>query len=289
MNRAADCVLVSVVRDFPMYEKLVRDNPNNRGVVFHPCDNTVENKTITERYNAFLDSWDYAKEAWFIFLHEDFEFLEPPERILAGLDAGAIYGALGLDFSRAIRGLVLQCERGGGRLRFGGRPLHSPELVSTTDCCCMIVHSSLVARYNLRFDVNLSFDFYTEDFEMDAHERFGIKTFVAPMRACHWSYGSFGKRFFVLRNYLLKKYSSAKSVYFTTTFQAVGPLAPVAAARRRSVCGRIKRRLLRLFWRKRYGKTGWFVITVLGLPVYAWRYANLKEWLNARARVDLAR
>ena len=52
------CVFVTVVRDKALYERLVRDNPNNAGGEFVMFDNLAENLSITARYNSFLDRWD---------------------------------------------------------------------------------------------------------------------------------------------------------------------------------------------------------------------------------------
>ena len=66
-----DVKVVSVVRDSEMYDKCVKNNPH-----FHDCelvvqDNRVENKGIAERYNEFLNCYDYTHPAWFVFCHED--------------------------------------------------------------------------------------------------------------------------------------------------------------------------------------------------------------------------
>ena len=65
------CVFVTVVRDRAMYARLVRDNPNNAGGEFVAFDNIAENLSVTVRYNSFLGSWEYSREAWFVFVHED--------------------------------------------------------------------------------------------------------------------------------------------------------------------------------------------------------------------------
>ncbi len=59
--------IISVVRDFEMYDKCVGANPYNAGAELHPIDNRVENKGIPTRYNEFLDAYDYSKPDWFVF------------------------------------------------------------------------------------------------------------------------------------------------------------------------------------------------------------------------------
>lgn len=281
-------VFVSVVRDFPLYERLVRENDNNKGARFLPFDNTIDNKTIPERYNAFLDSWDYSKEAWFVFLHEDLEFLEPIVPVLRELDKGSIYGITGVDESISLFGALLQCAKDGSRQIFHGAFVGRAKRVSTTDCCCMIVHSSLVDRFHLRFDMNLAYDFYVEDFEMNAREKFGVKTFVVPVCSRHWSHGSIATRFFRSRRYLLGKYSVSKRLYCTTTRQAFGNLrrlvvtkpTPSMARYKDSLMYRIKYRLMRMFWRKRTKANCRYVIKCLGVTVYSSPFGNAEQWLD---------
>lgn len=273
MNK--DCVYITVVRDEEMYSRLVKDNPCNRGGDFRLLDNRSENKSVTERYNAFLESWDYSKDAWFVFIHEDYEFLEPLSPILKRASKACIYGTVGMKSVRSGSDVLwaLNSNRDGSRLGLYGNPIKKPVEVLTTDCNCMIVHSSLVKKHGLRFDENLLFDFYTEDFEMNAYERFGIKTYVLPAKNHHYSFGNIGKRFLTQRRYLLKKYANASRVYRTTTRQFFGPMREVV---RTIYQNRLLRRLDRpkrlghFFWYKKYSRDGYCRIRIFGLR-FKWK------------------
>ena len=286
-----NCVFISVVRDFPFYERLVRGNPVNAGAKFVAFDNLAENRSITSRYNSFIDGWNFAAEAWFVFLHEDFQFLEPVGRILDTCDKNHIYGVVGPRTTRPDSDILfsLNSDRDGGRLSFFGEPFDTPVEVLTSDCNCLIVHSSLVRRLNLRFDENLLFDFYAEDFEIAARERFGIRTFVLPVRCRHWSFGHMGERFFRQRGYLMRKYAAAKRVYRTTTRQLIGPRR---AAAKMLLSNRLwarrdwLRRILHFFWYRKFSRDGFMRIRILGLR-FKRRYASADEWMHACTRSDI--
>ena len=283
----SNCVFISVVRDFPFYERLVRGNPVNAGAKFVAFDNLAENRSITARYNSFLDGWDFATEAWFVFLHEDFQFLEPVGEILEKCSRDRIYGVVGPRTTRPDSDVLfsLNSDRDGCRLAFYGQPFKEPIEVLTTDCNCLIVHSSLVARLCLRFDEHLLFDLYAEDFEIDARERFGIRTFVLPVRCRHWSFGHMGERFFRQRGYLMDKYAEASRVYRTTTRQLIGPrrmAAKALLANRRWARRDWLRRILHFFWYRKFSRDGFMRIRILGLR-FKRRYANAADWMRACA------
>ena len=264
------CVFVTVVRDRAMYSRLVRENPNNAGGEFVAFDNVLENKPITVRYNSFLDGWDYSRKAWFVFVHEDYEFLEPLGAVLDCVDTRSIYGTVG---ARSVRPgddvlWALNSNRDGSELGLYGRPISSPVTVLTSDCNCMIVHSDLVRDYHLRFDENLEFDLYAEDFEINAFEKYGVCTKILGVKNHHYSFGHIGRRFFVQRRYLMEKYRSAGRVYGTTTKQLLGPMKLVLAARRSN---RLRRRMawimkiVRFFWYRKYSRDGHVRIRLCGL------------------------
>jgi hypothetical protein len=282
MSEKKQILLVSVVRDFSLYGRLVSNNPNCEGCEFVSFDNRDSNLSITTRYNSFLSSYDYSKDGWFVFLHEDFEFLQPLHICLETLDKNNIYGAIGI--KKAEYGLLIGCNlnstKDGARLRFLGIPIKKPTKVLTTDCDCMVVHSSLVKRCNLRFDERLSFDFYTEDFQMTAMEKFGVETFVFPLKAWHYSYGSYGMRFFKQRRYLREKYKNASRVYRTTTNQLFGPLPEIVRIIYKSrIRNRFKllKRIRKFFWYSKYSGDGIRRFRILRVP-FKIPYAKMSDW-----------
>ncbi|MDR0952799.1 MAG: hypothetical protein LBM71_01215 [Elusimicrobiota bacterium] len=220
--------IISVVRNFEMYNKLVKNNPYNNGAVFNCFDNTIHNNHIPQHYNNFLDNYNYANPDWLVFCHEDFEVKEflPPK--LQNIDKNKIYGSIGREFftsnlsyilkyQRAAIGQIEESDKTGKNKFLNGVFYKTPPLaVGTLDCQCIIVHSSLVKKYNLRFDKNLSFDLYAEDFCISAREAHNIKTNVLQIKCQHWSSGNVGERFLQQFFYLQQKYSKAKNIYLTT-------------------------------------------------------------------------
>lgn len=188
---------VSVVRDFDLHRRCLRENPKCCGVQFVTIDNTSTNQPIPVRYNGFLDSYDYSRETWFMFCHEDFEPLEDVERKIdeLKLDKMALYGPIGcrrrglFGFGmQAYCGEIEECNRsGGGSIWKVGSVIETPVEVETFDCCCMLVHSSLVERFALRFDEELLFDLYVEDLCASCKVQHGISSFAIPFKACHHS------------------------------------------------------------------------------------------------------
>ncbi len=208
-------VIVTVVRDRVLYNKYVLANKNHSGVSFVALDNTHKNLPITVRYNAFLDDYDYSNKAWFVFCHEDFEFLENPSLVLKNLSESALYGpighirvgALGFGMQR-VRGEVKITKKNEDVLKSWriGRYLRKPARVETFDCCCLMVHSSLVNKFTLRFDEKLEFDMYVEDFCAAANEHFKISSFAVQMDVCHHSDAVATERLWRHLPYLAKKY-----------------------------------------------------------------------------------
>ena len=267
-------IFVSVVRDFPLYIRSVRENRNNVGARFVVYDNNVENKRVPTRYNEFLDSYDFSLEDWIVFCHEDFQFLEPLSEKLSLMNKGSIYGVFGALPREIGVGLQIDSNKDGSDASFRGFPVIKATLVDTVDCACLIVHSSLVLRYGLRFDENLTFDLYVEDFVISAHQRFGVKTYVLPIKSQHYSYGNITSRFYEQLDYLNRKYSDLPRVYVTTTAEVIGRSDKLEKMR---VLLR-RRKLFRRFFRKKVSHKGDLLIKVLGVLVWKSHKFNINQW-----------
>lgn len=270
-----DMKYISVVRDFDMYDRCVRRNPNNCGAQFVWYDNNVENVPIPVRYNLFLDDCRDCDD-WLVFCHEDFQFCEPLEWKLSSMDKGAIYGVFGARLAMPGVGLQVDSNKDGSDASFRGSIITKATLVDTVDCACLIVHSSLVLRYGLRFDENLTYDLYTEDFGISAHERFGVKTYVLPIKSHHYSYGNIMPRFYEQLDYLNRKYSDASCIYVTTTSYAIGrsdKLNEILALLR----SRHRIPFKWLFYKK-ISHSGRLIIKILGIPIWNSRKFSCDSW-----------
>jgi len=196
-------VVISVIRDFAMYERCVVPSAERCGCERIVLDNREKNERIPVLYNRFLDAFDYSNPAWFVFCHEDFEWMDDLKERFSTLPTDGIYGPVGVRYRIEhgwnvhveACGSFLQTNKDGSSPIVFGREVPTGTPVKTLDCACLIVHSSLVERYGLRFDENLSFDLYVEDFCIAAQERHGITCRILPMKAHHWSAGSIGDRY----------------------------------------------------------------------------------------------
>lgn len=217
-----DIKIISVVRNFEMYDRLVRNNDFNQGAEFVVFDNNLENLGISQRYNSFLDNYDYSQETWFVFCHEDWEIKEDLASRLNDLDKGCLYGPIGAPFAKKALvssvawGQIEQSDKKGTQLQRCGRCNDQLPEVGTFDCQCLIVHSSLIQKHHLRFDENLYFDLYVEDFCINARENYNISSKVLQLNCHHWSLGNAGERFYEKLDYLRGKYKNARYFYIST-------------------------------------------------------------------------
>lgn len=225
--------ILSVVRDFDMYNKYVRGNTHVSGLHMHALDNTSDNKGIPSRYNAFLNDYNFSEPTWFVFCHEDFEFCEPLHPLLDNLPQDSLYGPIGCARKgifpfrhQAFLGQITEQNRdGSGEPWIVGRKVKPMTPVETFDCCCLIVHSSLIQKYHLRFDEELAFDLYVEDFCAMAKVKHNIPSRILPFKAIHHSGSKPTDRLYRHLPYLANKYPRncfcASCTYFGTPTAAM--------------------------------------------------------------------
>lgn len=213
-------LIVSVVRDDAMYRKCLADNAFCEGCELVKLDNRERNERIPVLYNRVLDGLDAeAPPRWIVFAHEDFEPREPLSARLGAANPARLYGLVGGRMVLERRGLfgglksfryfgqIAQCGKGDAAEHpSGGGPAPLDTEVETVDCLFLAVHSSLLARFRLRFDENLSFDWYAEDFCAGALLNHGVRTAILPLTCCHHSNGSVQPRYFEQMAYLDAKY-----------------------------------------------------------------------------------
>ena len=206
--------IITVVRDFEIFNKLIRNNINCIDAKLNTFDNRKENNPIPFCYNKFLEQYDYSKESWFIFCHEDFEFQEDLKSLQNKLDKNSLHGVIGgkragfMGFGmQIVYGNMTEIKRNGDGIPWNpGKIISKPVKVEAFDCCCLIVHSSLIKKYDLRFDENLLFDFYIEDFCAAAKTKHKIKSYVHPITSRHHSGSKATNRLYRHLPYLKEKY-----------------------------------------------------------------------------------
>ncbi|GHV86058.1 hypothetical protein AGMMS50230_16660 [Spirochaetia bacterium] len=211
---------ISAVTDFELYNRLVCQNEfvkNNKQIERVSFDNSRDNQFISKRYNQFLNNYDYSQEAWFVFCHSDWEIKEDIAEKLNSLDVNKIYGPTGSKllfeegyYFREGRGQIYSKRRNGSDERYPiSEKFEDAYEVDTLDCQAVIIHSSLVKSYGLRFDEHLEYDLYVEDFCISALLNHGIETNICKIKCCHWSdagYISFHPRYNNMLKYVNKKY-----------------------------------------------------------------------------------
>lgn len=221
-------MFISVVRDQTMYDRCVRNNPNVNRHQLVRCDNSIENKGIPFRYNEFLNGYDFNKPAWFIFCHEDFECLEDISDRVGALDPRNLYGPIGaitkrkfgVYFQWCLLGEIIQSDKNITAPKPQGAKVQQGTPVDTFDCQCLIVHSDLIKQTNLRFDEQLSFDLYVEDFCIQAKEYHSIPSLIFPIKCHHQSDSTASARYHSQEAYLNGKYPHC--CYTGTSSYAIG-------------------------------------------------------------------
>ena len=226
--------LITVVRDKNFYNTLVKNNPFNKGANFVFLDNTKINKGIPEHYNKYLDNYDFSDEDWLVFCHEDWETKEEWLSKLDNLDKNSIYGTFGTKIKKHKKfaekiyiGNIESSHKDGRDVNIIGQKVLTGTEVETFDCMVIIIHSSLIKKYNIRFDENLKFHHYTEELNIRLNEEFGIKSRILQIHCRHWSYGCSlpDKNFDAAYSYVKNKFKDTKNIYSNTVVDTViGPL-----------------------------------------------------------------
>ena len=207
--------VVSVVRDEACYKRCLRENPVLAGAEFVCLDNTVENRPIPERYNAFLDALP-ADAEWILFAHEDFQPLADPRPLLRRRNPLFPCGLIG---TRVVAGLAIlpfgsltDSDRDGARFHRNAPPLPYDRLLGAvaenSDCCAFFIHADALRSWNLRFDPRCAWDLYIEDFCFNFIRQSGHKIALLPLRAHHFSRGNTNRATFIeALDYLNTKYA----------------------------------------------------------------------------------
>jgi GT2 family glycosyltransferase len=228
-------IIVAVVNKIDLFSSTILENRFMNPHAIHRYDNRESNIGISRRYNDFIDH-HMPDDAWVVFCHQDFGFEEEIEPKLARLDKNVIYGPIGTGPTKQLVFIASLSRYGFERLRIGfydrwkkfgrimqktarktvrmGQFIRKPVVVDTLDSCCMIVHSSLIRKHNLRFDERLDWHLYVEDFSLNAKRNGNIATKAVQFKCFHLSGGTIDFTFHENLIYLKKKYGTER---FATT------------------------------------------------------------------------
>jgi len=224
--------VVCVFNNPGVFDKVVKDNVHLKNCTIFKYDNTKVNIAITKHYNNFIkENIDETSDFWCLFIHQDFGMMEDIDVITSKLNKKHIYGAVGYKtykgiffgrkdryksfgikshFGISTRTMILwgQILQGNNDFNFVtiGRKAFFPKTVDAIDCCCIMLHSSLINKYKLRFDENLKFHMYVEEFCYKARKQYKIKVKVVQMKCFHMGSGSYNEEFANSAQYLKDKF-----------------------------------------------------------------------------------
>lgn len=210
-----------------LFEKIISNNKSFENNEICAYDNTVENLPITKRYNEFLDKVVLSgnEDFWCVFIHQDFGVLEDIDLSLKNLKTDSIYGATGIKFykrtslyklsnptrpSVKVYGQIMQGNNGFETFVPYGDNITKPQVVDAIDCSCIIIHSTLIKKYNLHFDENLSFHLYAEELSYRAKKDYKIKTKAVQLKCFHLGRGNLNEEFQKSAAYLKNKFKIDK-------------------------------------------------------------------------------
>lgn len=219
--------IVSVVNDMDVFNSCIKSNPHMNTYKLNICDNTKTNTPISIHYNEYIEN-NMPHDSWIIFCHQDFSFKEDISPYISKMNKSRIYGTVGVkkkkDFIALLKmdgwkvrkfrfgffpnnALIGQFMQGDDKDGFiAGKWVDKEEEVETIDCCCIMVHSSLIQKYNLRFDPFMKWHLYSEEFSLNAKSKYDIPTYVIQLKSQHLGYGTINKDFYDTLEYLKNKY-----------------------------------------------------------------------------------
>jgi predicted HAD superfamily hydrolase len=188
------------------------NNERLRGYSLIGVDNRKNNQSLTVIYNKIIDA-HIDTNSWLVFAHEDLLFLDDLS-VISGLNPKCLYGSFGVrlenNFLPVGYGNHICSNKDGSDATEVGISIDKPAKVDTLDCQCIVVHTTLLQEYpELRFDENLSFHLYVEDFCILANSKYGISSKVLPLRFQHFSFGQMDDEYYKSLEYLDNKYPAA--------------------------------------------------------------------------------
>ena len=171
-------------------------------------DNRLKNFGLPKIYNELIES-NIDANCWLFFVHEDFEIKESLLKI-NNLDVNCIYGTFGVRLENGVPigyGSHVCSNKDGSNAVRVGLVVDSPMEVDSLDCQSVLVHASLLKKHPvLRFDENLSFDLYAEEFCMKARFELEIDVKVFDLDFQHYSHGNITDRYHQGLVYLAGRY-----------------------------------------------------------------------------------
>jgi hypothetical protein len=221
--------IVTVVKDFELYEKSIKDNEFMKDCNLITYDNSQEDVSITQRYNDFLENHlsKISPNSWIIFCNQGFSFLEDFKAQLKALEPNSIYGIRGAKTKRKFSwthfkfinevvkvGSVISDEDYTPKPR--SRKDQKLKQVDNLDSCCMIINAELLQDFHLNFNEKLPYFFFIEEFCLAALYKYKIKSQVLPLDAFFLGPQEFPPEYYESKDYLKAEYHLNKFASYNT-------------------------------------------------------------------------
>ncbi|MDD5598581.1 MAG: hypothetical protein PHV82_11605 [Victivallaceae bacterium] len=219
MAKKPKIYIVTVVKDFDLYEESIKTNPYMKDCVLVTYDNSQEDVSITQRYNDFLENHldDISPKDWIVFCNQGFSFMEDFTEMVLNLEPNAIYGVMGAatrkKFSWRRFRFVNHIVKVGGVIKDkenlpekSSRKDRKVKPVDTVDSCCMMVNAELLQDFHLNFNEKLPFFFFIEEFCFAALYKYKIKSYVLPLDAYYLGPQEFPPEYYESKEYLRAEY-----------------------------------------------------------------------------------
>lgn len=224
--------VVCVFNNQEIFDKVVKNNENLKNCELFSYDNTLKTIPVTKYYNEFIEETVDALQGenfWCLFIHQDFGFMENVDSMVQKLNSKYIYGAIGvkvfkglfwgrksielgkdrpLGFKTTFKLILGRILQGNNNFDFKPKGIKAKfqPIVDSVDCCCIMIHSSLIRKYNLRFDENLKFHMYAEELCFRAKKEHKITSKIAQTKCFHLSKGNLDEDFQKSAQYLKDKF-----------------------------------------------------------------------------------
>ena len=211
--------IVTVVKDFELYEESIKNNEFTKDCDLITYDNSKEDISVTQRYNDFLENHlkKIAPNDWIVFCNQGFKFLEDFKEIILGLEPNSIYGVMGAKTKRKFSwkrfkfldeiakvGGIIKDENHVPKQR--SRKEQKIKLVENIDSCCMIINAELLQDFHLNFNEKLPYFFFIEEFCLAALYKYKIKAHVIPVDAFFLGPQEFPPEYYESKDYLKTEY-----------------------------------------------------------------------------------
>ncbi|MDD5727046.1 MAG: hypothetical protein PHV59_00645 [Victivallales bacterium] len=220
--------IVTVVKDFDLYEESIKNNEFMKGCTLVTYDNSLEDISITQRYNDFIENHlkDISPRDWIIFCNQGFSFLEDFRPLLNTLEPNNIYGIMGVRSRRkfSLRRFRFVNEN----LKIGKvytdlnesrrrtRKEQKLQAVDNLDSSCMIINAELLQDFHLSFNEKLPYFFYVEEFCLAAMYKYKIKAYVVPLDAYFLGPEEFPPEYYESKDYLKAEYHLSNFTGYNT-------------------------------------------------------------------------